>query len=95
MKTALTGTPVRPTIVALSGQGYVAPAGPFRLLVLGGSLGARVFSDVVPAALASLPVGLRTGLVVTQQCRVEDLLRVREAYRRHFLQQTVGRMQRE
>ena len=80
VKTALTGTPVRPTIVALSGQGYVAPAGPFRLLVLGGSLGARVFSDVVPAALASLPVGLRTGLVVTQQCRVEDLLRVREAY---------------
>ena len=51
-----------------------------RLLVLGGSLGARVFSDVVPAALAVLPDALRARLSVVQQCRAEDLERVRAAY---------------
>lgn len=50
------------------------------LLVLGGSLGARVFSDVVPAALARLPDGLRAQLRVTQQCREEDMERVGAAY---------------
>ena len=51
-----------------------------RLLILGGSLGARVFSDAIPAALAALPAGLRTRLRVTQQCRAEDLDRVGQAY---------------
>jgi UDP-N-acetylglucosamine--N-acetylmuramyl-(pentapeptide) pyrophosphoryl-undecaprenol N-acetylglucosamine transferase len=50
------------------------------LLVLGGSLGARVFSDVVPPALASLPADMRARLSVVQQCRPEDLDRVRAAY---------------
>jgi len=49
-------------------------------LVLGGSLGARIFADVVPAAIAALPEALRARLLVTQQCRAEDLARVREAY---------------
>jgi UDP-N-acetylglucosamine--N-acetylmuramyl-(pentapeptide) pyrophosphoryl-undecaprenol N-acetylglucosamine transferase len=51
-----------------------------RLLVLGGSLGARVLSDIVPAALSALPEALRQRLSVTQQCRVEDLVRVRNIY---------------
>ena len=44
------------------------------------SLGARVLSDVVPAALASLPPGLLSRLRVVQQCRTEDLARVQAAY---------------
>ena len=48
--------------------------------MLGGSLGARVFSDVVPAALRALPDGLRSRLVVVQQTRSEDLQRVSAAY---------------
>ena len=80
VRTVLTGNPVRPAIAALSGRGYTPPGENFRLLVLGGSLGARVFSDVVPAALAALPEGLRARLQVTQQCRAEDLDRVRAAY---------------
>ena len=48
--------------------------------MVGGSLGARVFSDVAPAALANLPSNLRQRLRVTQQCRAEDLERVRAAY---------------
>jgi UDP-N-acetylglucosamine--N-acetylmuramyl-(pentapeptide) pyrophosphoryl-undecaprenol N-acetylglucosamine transferase len=79
-RTAITGNPVRPAIAALAGQGYEAPNGQIRLLVLGGSLGARVFSDVVPPALAALSVPLRARLTVVQQCREEDLARVRAAY---------------
>ena len=76
----LVGNPVRPELQALAGQFYTESAGDFRLLVLGGSLGARVFSDVVPAALAALPEEPRRRLRVTQQCRQEDLERVRSAY---------------
>ena len=77
------GNPVRPALAALAGQPYAAPAedGAIRLLVLGGSLGARVFADVVPAAVAALPEGLRGRLVVTQQTRAEDLPRVEAAYK--------------
>jgi len=79
----LVGNPVRPALAALAGQDYAAPTpdGVVRLLVLGGSLGARVFADVVPAAVALLPEGLRGRLVVTQQTRAEDLPRVETAYR--------------
>jgi UDP-N-acetylglucosamine--N-acetylmuramyl-(pentapeptide) pyrophosphoryl-undecaprenol N-acetylglucosamine transferase len=52
----------------------------FKLLVFGGSQGARYFSDAVPPALAALPAALRGRLNVTQQCRDEDIPRVRDAY---------------
>ncbi len=82
-RTVQTGNPVREAIIALRGLPYVPPngSGPVRLLVLGGSQGARVMSDVVPAALARLSPRLRSRLRVTQQCRPEDLERVTEAYR--------------
>jgi len=79
-RTEVTGNPVRPAITALSRTGYIAPADRIRLLVLGGSLGARVFSDVVPAALRLLPEALRARLSVVQQTRTEDLERVKVAY---------------
>jgi UDP-N-acetylglucosamine--N-acetylmuramyl-(pentapeptide) pyrophosphoryl-undecaprenol N-acetylglucosamine transferase len=80
---AMVGNPVRPALAALAGQGYAAPTeeGVIRLLVLGGSLGARIFADVVPGAVALLPPALRQRLVVTQQTRAEDLPRVETAYR--------------
>jgi UDP-N-acetylglucosamine--N-acetylmuramyl-(pentapeptide) pyrophosphoryl-undecaprenol N-acetylglucosamine transferase len=78
VRTVLTGNPVRPEIAALAATAYAPPAGQdlLRLLVLGGSLGARVFSDVVPAAIA----GFAGRIAVVQQCRAEDLDRVRAAY---------------
>lgn len=79
-RTAVTGNPVRTAITALARTSYVAATGRIRLLVLGGSLGARVFSDVVPAALRSLPDALRARLSVVQQTRPEDMERVRAAY---------------
>lgn len=76
----LVGNPVRPAILAAADSMYVAPRETLRLLVLGGSLGARVFSDIVPPALAALPHSLRARIAVSQQCRPEDMERVRAAY---------------
>jgi UDP-N-acetylglucosamine--N-acetylmuramyl-(pentapeptide) pyrophosphoryl-undecaprenol N-acetylglucosamine transferase len=78
--TEVTGNPVRPAIAAIADTAYAPPRKDIRVLVLGGSLGARVFSDVVPDALAALPAALRARLRVTQQCRAEDIARVRAAY---------------
>lgn len=77
----VTGNPLRPAILqAAAKASYDAPLGEIDLLILGGSQGARVLSDAVPAGLAALPDDLRRRLRVTQQCRPEDLERVRAAY---------------
>jgi UDP-N-acetylglucosamine--N-acetylmuramyl-(pentapeptide) pyrophosphoryl-undecaprenol N-acetylglucosamine transferase len=75
-----TGMPVRAAVAALRGAPYPALDGAIQILVLGGSQGARVLSDVVPAALARLPEALRSRIQVAQQCRPEDLQAVRAAY---------------
>jgi len=78
-----TGNPVRAAIAALAERPYPAPerGGPLSLLVIGGSQGAVVMSEVVPAALAALPEELRARLEVVQQCRADDLDATRETYR--------------
>ncbi|HEX7966832.1 MAG TPA: undecaprenyldiphospho-muramoylpentapeptide beta-N-acetylglucosaminyltransferase [Stellaceae bacterium] len=77
-----TGNPVRPAITALRGTPYPALAedGPFQILVLGGSQGARVLSEVIPAACARLPEALRRRLRLMQQARAEDVEAVRRAH---------------
>ncbi|HEY6433977.1 MAG TPA: undecaprenyldiphospho-muramoylpentapeptide beta-N-acetylglucosaminyltransferase [Acetobacteraceae bacterium] len=79
-RTAITGNPVRSPILRLADAPYAAPADRIRLLVLGGSLGARVFSEVIPPAVALLSPELLARLDITQQCRPEDLDRVRATY---------------
>ncbi len=81
-KVRFTGNPVRDQVVGLADRAYelVTPGGPFRLVVFGGSQGARYFSDTVPPALAGLPETERAHLKVVQQARDEDVPRVREAY---------------
>lgn len=76
-----TGNPVRAAIAAIGNTAYAAARDDISLLVVGGSLGARIFSDVVPDAVALLPAELRVRLRVVQQCRVEDLPRVRQVYK--------------
>ena len=82
-KIAVTGNPVRPAVLEAAAAKYepCKPDKPFRLLVFGGSQGARAFSDIVPPAIAALDEGLRRRLRLTQQCRPEDLDRVTQAYR--------------
>jgi UDP-N-acetylglucosamine--N-acetylmuramyl-(pentapeptide) pyrophosphoryl-undecaprenol N-acetylglucosamine transferase len=81
-KTTHTGNPVRPAVAAAAATPYDQPqtGGPVRLLVFGGSQGAKVMSDIVPAAVARLDRTLRDRLTVVQQARAEDLDRVRAAY---------------
>jgi UDP-N-acetylglucosamine--N-acetylmuramyl-(pentapeptide) pyrophosphoryl-undecaprenol N-acetylglucosamine transferase len=77
-----TGNPVRPSVLKASSIPYPPSAGTQRILVFGGSQGARVMSDVVPAAIGLLDSALRTRVDIVQQARDEDLARVREAYER-------------
>lgn len=76
-----TGNPVRQTVLDRAATPYAPPGeGPLHLLVIGGSQGARVLSDVVPAAIASLPEDMRARLHVSHQARAEDRDRVTGAY---------------
>ncbi|MEX1181072.1 MAG: undecaprenyldiphospho-muramoylpentapeptide beta-N-acetylglucosaminyltransferase [Cucumibacter sp.] len=72
----LVGNPVRQRVLALKGT-PLPPIGrqdgKLRLLVFGGSQGARFLSEVVPGAVTLLPEDLRRRIEVTQQCRQEDL----------------------
>ena len=81
-KTTLTGTPMRPAILAAAGVAYAEPqvGGTLRLLVVGGSQGARVMADVVPPAIERLEPALWPRLDLVQQVRQEDMARVRAVY---------------
>ncbi len=83
-KATATGNPVRPAVIAAAARPYASPAadGLFRLLVFGGSQGARIMSEIVPAAIAELDQGMRLRLMLAQQTRGEDLGEVRDAYAR-------------
>lgn len=82
LKTITTGNPVRPQVLKAEKTPYLpSSAGePFRLLVFGGSQGAKFFSDAVPSAIALLQQAQRKRLVVTQQARADDVVRVKAAY---------------
>lgn len=83
-KVVRTGMPVRPAFARLRDRAYQPPdpGSPIRLMVLGGSQGAKVFGDVVPAAVDRLTARLRSRLAIAQQCRPEALAEVEDAYRR-------------
>ncbi len=76
----VTGNPIRPPIRALANLAYERPGDVFRLLVTGGSQGARLLSELVPAAIAELPEALRLRLKVQQQARRESLDIARSLY---------------
>ena len=82
-KMVYVGHPVRPEFEALRQESYSPPVegGPLQILVTGGSQGASIFAELVPAALGLLPLHLRQRLSIVQQCRAEDLARVAETYR--------------
>ncbi len=84
-KVHLVGNPVRDAVLTLRDQPYpeFSEDGLLRVLVTGGSQGARVLSEVVPDGLAMLQPALRTRLQVIQQCRPEDIEAVRLRYSVH------------
>ena len=81
-KVVYTGNPMRPEVIALANAPYDAPkaGGPLKLLVFGGSQGAHVFSELVPAALKLLPEASRIRIQIVQQCRPEDIDAAKAAY---------------
>lgn len=91
-KVHLVGNPVRAEVLGLRDQPFPAftEDGILRVLVTGGSQGARVLSEVVPDGLAMLQPALRQRLQVTQQCRPEDIEAVRARYRGHDIPAELG-----
>ncbi len=81
-KTVMTGNPVRLSVRALRNVPYasVGTDGKMNILVTGGSLGASVFSEVVPQAIALLPANLRSRVRIDQQCREADIEATKAAY---------------
>src|SRR5260221_2387770 len=76
----LTGNPVRPEIAAIAApeQRYAERSGPLRILVIGGSLGAKALNDIVPRALSHLPGERRP--IVTHQSGAQHVESLRQAY---------------
>ena len=75
------GNPVRQAVLDRAGAGYIAPGDyPMSVLVIGGSQGARILSDVVPSAIAALPPATRARIRIAQQARPEDMERVAAFY---------------
>jgi UDP-N-acetylglucosamine--N-acetylmuramyl-(pentapeptide) pyrophosphoryl-undecaprenol N-acetylglucosamine transferase len=83
-KVTCTGNPVRPQVIEAANTPYAKPTadGRLHLLVFGGSQGARVMAEIVPAAIERLGGDLRACLQIVQQARSEDIEAVRAAYER-------------
>ncbi len=80
-KATHTGNPVRPAVIEAAKTPFAAPVdGALRILVFGGSQGARVMADVVLPAIELLPPALRAKLKIVQQARDDDTQRVRDTY---------------
>src|SRR5471032_3309815 len=79
-KAVVTGNPVRQEILDMAppAERYAGRSGPLRILVVGGSLGARALNDSLPAALALMPAGERPQ--VTHQSGKKNIEALRAAY---------------
>lgn len=84
-KITVTGNPVRNEIKALHGVPYngFEQGGTFNILVTGGSQGAKIFSDIIPSAIENLSNEQKKIIRIDQQCRPEDVGRVKEFYSQH------------
>ncbi|WP_309607035.1 undecaprenyldiphospho-muramoylpentapeptide beta-N-acetylglucosaminyltransferase [Phenylobacterium sp.] len=91
-RAVVVGNPVRPQIRALATLPYDPPTedGPLRILITGGSQGARLLSELVPAAMAALPEALRQRLLIQQQTRPESLEGARRVYRNAVIEAEIA-----
>ena len=82
VRTVVTGNPVRPDIAALYNKPYPSldQDGVLRIFVMGGSQGANVFGEVIPAMVDNLSDAHKQRLEIVQQCREENIETVRKAY---------------
>lgn len=86
VETIHVGNPVRAAVLERAGAGYITPGDyPMSILVIGGSQGARILSDVVPPAIAELPADILRNIRVAHQARDEDHDRVAAYYAEHSI----------
>ena len=84
------GNPVRAAVLARAAAPYIPPGDyPMSVLVIGGSQGARILSDIVPSAFAVLPERITSVLRIFHQARPEDLDRVKAFYLEHAINAAV------
>ena len=82
IKTVLTGMPIRASIADLHSKTYPLPQdGKFQILIMGGSQGCRIFSDIIPSAIANLGNDICSCLSVIQQCRQDDVDFLKDVYK--------------
>ena len=81
-KTVLIGMPIRQSITALYNQPRpkISKNLPFNILIIGGSQGAKIFSDIIPQAIKLLSPKQQKKIHITQQCREEDINHVQSTY---------------
>jgi UDP-N-acetylglucosamine--N-acetylmuramyl-(pentapeptide) pyrophosphoryl-undecaprenol N-acetylglucosamine transferase len=79
-KIKYTGNPVRAEIVALKDAEFPSIENGFNIMVVGGSLGAKIFSNLVVESICALPSEFRAKIFITQQSRAEDIERVKKLY---------------
>ncbi len=93
-KARVVGNPVRPEIRALADRSYQPPGdGPgdkIRILITGGSQGARLLSELLPQAIARLSEPLRARLSVQQQTRAESMDNARAIYRNAMVEAEIA-----
>ena len=75
------GNPVRKEVLSRSGSPYIPPGNhPMSILIMGGSQGAKILSNIVPEAICNLPDEILKYIRVFQQAREEDCERVKSYY---------------
>jgi UDP-N-acetylglucosamine--N-acetylmuramyl-(pentapeptide) pyrophosphoryl-undecaprenol N-acetylglucosamine transferase len=86
-KAVTVGNPVREEVVRLGEMPFPAfdEVAPLKILITGGSQGAAVLGKVVPEGLGLLKASLRRRLQIIQQCRADDIDRVRSSYAELFI----------
>lgn len=78
-KTILTGMPIRKAIIDIKDSPY-PENGKFQIIVLGGSQGAKTFSEVVPEAIKKFDNKTIENFIIYQQCREQDKIATEKAY---------------
>ena len=90
-KVTVTGNPIRTDVMAIASKEFQAPdeKNPFHILVTGGSQGSRILGQVIPKALSLLPEALRARIIMTQQCRADNIDDAKKIYQEAGVQATL------
>ncbi len=79
-KSIFVGNPVRQPIADLASHPYPSMDDKINIMIVGGSQGAKVFSDIVPLSIIGLPADIQKKLHIIQQSRPDAIDAVRDIY---------------